>query len=92
MSQNPDSLGQLRLILDAEVAPVQPLHDDEGVSPDDVFTGTVGIQYERYEACRLWNRWNVMPSWVELPLPSEVSCWRALQAVRVRLINNSVLL
>ena len=42
MSQNPDSLGQLRLILDAEVAPVQPLDDDEGVSPDDVFTGTSG--------------------------------------------------
>ena len=83
---------QLRLSLDAEVAPVQPLDDDEGVSPDDVFTGTTGIPSERYAACWLLNRWNVMPSRVKLPMPSDMSRLRALQAVRARLINSSVLL
>ena len=73
------------------VVPVQQLDDDEGVSPDDVFTGTAGIPSERYAACRLRNLWNVMPSRVELPLPSEVSRLTGLQAVRSRLINNSVL-
>ena len=92
MSQNPDPPVQLRLTLDAEVAPVQQLDDDEGVSPDDVFTGTTGIPSERYTACRLQNRWHVMPSRVKLPLPSEVSRLRALQEVRARLINNSILL
>lgn len=36
MFQNLDSLGQLRLSLDAEVASVQPLDDVEATTPGDV--------------------------------------------------------
>ena len=87
--QNLDSRDPARLSVDAEAASVQPLRNDDRTSLMTYLPAQRGF---RRGALRpvCFGTAGLTSSRVELPLPSEVSRLRSLQAVWAQLINNSV--